>query len=147
MGASASFEPLLLNHLFCNAPIANIGDSSGLKGSDTAGSLYITLHTADPEAGDQATSETTYTGYARVAVARSTAGWIVSSSKVSNAAAITFGACTAGTNTASHFGIGTGATTGSTGTLICSAALASNLSISAGITPNFAASTLTVSCL
>lgn len=147
MAASASFETLLLNHIFVNTNIANIGDTTGLQASATAGSVYITLHTGDPEAGDQATSETTYTGYARVAVARSTVGWIVSSSKASNAAAVSFAACTAGSNTATHFGVGTGATTGTTGTLICSGALAASLAISAGITPSFAASTLVVSCL
>jgi hypothetical protein len=38
--------------------------------------LYLALHTADPgEAGNQTTSEATYTSYARVTVARSGAGF------------------------------------------------------------------------
>ena len=47
------------------------------------------------------------TGYARVAVARSGAGWTVSGNAVSNAAAVTFGACTAGSNTVTYFSVGT----------------------------------------
>ena len=39
---------------------------------DAITNLYVSLHTADPgEAGDQTTSEATYTGYARIAVVRS----------------------------------------------------------------------------
>ena len=39
-------------------------------GSSVAGSLYVSLHTADPGVGGgQNTNEATYSGYARVAVA------------------------------------------------------------------------------
>ena len=92
MSASNAFETSLLNLIFKNVTIANYGDAIGILGSATAGSLYVGLHTADPgEAGTQATSEATYTGYARVAVARSAGGWTTSSpagvGTVSNAAA------------------------------------------------------------
>ena len=73
--------------------------------------LYVSLHNADPgEAGSQTTNETAYTGYARQPVARSGAGWTVSGTdptQVVNAGTITFGACTAGTDTLTHWGIGT----------------------------------------
>lgn len=86
-----SLENDFLLHYFQNADIANVGDAAGLQNSATAGSLYVSLHTADPgEAGSQTTSECAYTNYARVAVARSAGGWTVSSNQVSNAAAITF---------------------------------------------------------
>ena len=63
MSASNSFETSLLQHILQNADIANIGDATGLRGSTTAGNLYIALHTADPgEAGNQGTSEANYTG-------------------------------------------------------------------------------------
>ncbi len=108
MSKSNSWETLLLQHLFQNTAAANIGDAVGLRGSTAAGSLYISLHTADPaEAGAQATSEATYTGYARVAVARSAAAWDVTTDTASNLAAINFAACTAGSNTITHVGIGT----------------------------------------
>jgi hypothetical protein len=68
----------LLELLFQNLDFAGIGDAGGLQNSASAGSLYVSLHTADPGvAGDQTTNEVAYTSYARVAVARSEAGWTV----------------------------------------------------------------------
>lgn len=68
----------ILNLLFVNSNAANIGDATGLRGSSTVGSLYVSLHTADPgTTGDQTTSEATYTSYARVAVARTSGGWTI----------------------------------------------------------------------
>ncbi|MEN9925354.1 MAG: hypothetical protein RL268_1480 [Pseudomonadota bacterium] len=143
MSATNAFETALLNLIFANSNAANVGDVTGLRGSTTAGSFYISLHTADPgEAGTQTTSEATYTGYARVAVARSGAGWTVSAANVSNAAAVTFGACTAGTNSITHFGIGSDAS--GTGNLFFKGALTAALSVSAGITPSFAIGELDV---
>lgn len=108
MSKGNTFENELLLHIFQNADIADIGDAAGLQNSAAAGSLYVALHTADPgEGGNQSTSEISYTGYARVAVARSSGGWTVTNNVVTNAAAVTFGACTAGSGTATHFSIGT----------------------------------------
>jgi hypothetical protein len=136
LSATNSFETPLLQHIFQNADVANIGDATGLRGSTTAGSLFVSLHTADPgEAGSQTTNETFYTSYARVAVARSAGGWTVSGANVSNAAATTFPACTGGTATITHFGIGT-ASSGA-GTLLLKGPVTPNLSVSSGITPNF----------
>lgn len=143
MSATNAFETSLLSLIFTNSNIANIGDATGLRGSTTAGSLYISLHTADPgETGNQTTSEATYTGYARVAVARSGAGWTVSGNTASNAAAVTFGQCTGGSNSITHFGIGTDAS--GTGNLLITGALSAPLAVSAGITPSFAAGELDV---
>jgi len=111
MSKGNTFENELLLHIFQNADIPDIGDAAGLQNSVAAGSLYVALHTADPgEAGDQTTSEVTYTGYARVAVARSAGGWTVTGNAVENAAAITFGQRTnAGMTTATHFSVGVAA--------------------------------------
>lgn len=107
-GKSNSFENSLLLLIFNNTDIANIGDAAGLQNSAVAGSLYVSLHTADPgEAGAQNTSEVAYTSYARVAVARSAAGWTVASNVVSNTAAVTFPVCGATGSTALYWGIGT----------------------------------------
>jgi hypothetical protein len=96
--------------LFNNTNYANVGDATGLRGSTTAGSLYFSLHTADPgEAGTQSTNEANYTSYARVAVARSSAGFTVTTNQVVNAAAIQFPAPTAGTNTLLYWGLGVAA--------------------------------------
>lgn len=108
MSFGNTFENELLLHIFNNSDIANVGDATGLRGSSTAGNLYVSLHTADPgEGGNQTTSEAAYTNYARVAVARSGAGWTVSSNQVSNAAAVTFPTCGITGETLTHFAIGT----------------------------------------
>ena len=110
MSKTNTFENELLLHIFQNADIALIGDAAGLQNSAAAGSLHVSLHTADPgEAGDQTTSETAYTNYARVAVARTAGGWTVSSNQVSNAAAINFAQCGLTGATITHWGIGTDA--------------------------------------
>lgn len=145
MSATNAFENGILELVFKNTDFANIGDAGGLQNSATAGSLYISLHTGDPgEAGDQTTSEATYTSYARVAVARSGSGWTVSGNNASNTAAVTFPACTGGSNTITHFGVGT-ASSGA-GVLLFKGALAANLSVSSGITPSFAIGELDVNC-
>lgn len=136
MSKTNAMENGMLLLFFNNTDFANIGDAGGLQNSAAAGSLYVSLHTGDPgEAGDQTTSEATYTGYARKAVARSGAGWTISGNAVSNAAAITFDPCTAGSNTITHFGVGTDSS--GTGTLLYKGALTASLAVSAGITPNF----------
>lgn len=143
MSKSNAFETSLLGLLFNNSDIAGIGDAGGLQNSATAGSLYISLHTADPgEAGDQTTSETAYTNYARVAVARSGAGWTVSGNSATNAAQITFPQCGATGATLTYVGIGTDSS--GAGTLLYSGALNSSLAVALNITPLFAASGLTV---
>ena len=146
MSASNAFENDLLLLLFNNTNISNMGDATGVRGSTTPGSLYVSLHTADPgEAGLQNTSETSYTGYARQPVARSSAGWTVSGTaptKVVNAATITFPASTVGTPTITHFGVGleiSGATR-----LMASGALTASQLINLGGVNTFAAGALEV---
>lgn len=143
MSATNAFETALLTLYFNNTDHANVGDAAGIQNSATAGSFYISLHTGDPgEAGDQTTSEATYTSYARVAVARSGAGWTISGNNVSNAAAITFPTATGGTNTITHFGIGSASS--AAGNLFFKGALGASLAVSNGITPEFAIGDLDV---
>ncbi len=86
-----SFDNSWLLYVFNNTAIAGIGDTNGLQPSATAGSLYVSLHTADPgAAGNQSTSEAVSGGYARVAVARSSAGWTVTGGSVSPTSNIVF---------------------------------------------------------
>lgn len=144
MTKANSLETGLLDLIFLNSNIANIGDATGLRGSSTAGSLYVSLHTSDPgEAGNQTTNETAYTNYARVAVARSGSGWSRSGSTTSNVAAITFptGGVTGATVT--HFGVGT-ASSGA-GVLLYKGSLTSSLVVGSGVTPEFAAGDLDIS--
>jgi hypothetical protein len=143
MSKSDSWETALLQLLFNNTNAANIGDATGLRGSSTAGSLYVSLHTSDPgEAGSQTTNETSYTSYARVAVARSSSGWTITNNSVSPNATISFPAATGGTATITHFGIGTASS--GTGVLLYSGTVTPNISVSSGVTPQLTtASTVT----
>jgi hypothetical protein len=143
MSASNTTETNLLLLLFNNSNWANLGDATGVRGSTTAGSLYISLHTADPgEAGNQSTSEATATGYARQPVARSSAGFTVSGNTVSNAAAINFPNVTASPGSAAtYFGIGV-AVSGAT-ELLLSGPLTSSYSFAIGNAPSFAIGALT----
>jgi hypothetical protein len=101
------------------------------------------LHTSDPgEAGSQTTNETAYTNYARVAVARSGAGWTVSGNAVANAATITFPTCGASGATITHFGVGTDSS--GAGALLYKGALTASLAVSSGITPEFLAGELDI---
>jgi hypothetical protein len=126
--------------MFNNTNIANVGDATGLRGSSTAGSLYVSLHTADPgEAGDQTTSEATYTSYARVAIARSGAGFTVTSNSVSPASNVDFPAGTGGSGTVTHFGIGT-ASSGA-GVLLYKGTVTPNIVTGNGVTPRLTTAT------
>jgi hypothetical protein len=129
MSMTNAAEADLLDLIFLNVDFAHIGNTGGLRGSTAAGSFYISLHTADPgESGNQNTNEASYTGYARVAVARSGSGFTLTTSTISN--------------TLTHFGIGTDLA--GSGNLIFKGALTSSLSVSNGIQPQFAAGALTV---
>jgi len=141
-GKGDIFSNDLLLHILENADIATIGDASGVLGSSTAGSVYVSLHTADTglSAGDQTTNECSYTGYARVAVARTAGAWTTASKATENTAEIAFDACTGGSSTATHFAVGTAST--GTGKILYWGALTASLAISSGITPSFAAGAL-----
>jgi hypothetical protein len=134
MSKTNAWENALLELVFKNTNAANVGDATGLRGSPTAGSFYVSLHTGDPgEAGDQTTSETAYTSYARVAVARSGSGFTVTGNSVSPAANVDFPECTGSTSTITHFGIGT-ASSGA-GVLLYKGAVSPSISVSTGVTP------------
>lgn len=141
MSKSNSSENNWLKLLFNNTTWANVGDATGIVGSSTAGSLFVSLHTADPgEAGDQTTSEISYTGYSRVAVARSTGGWTVTNNSVSPVATISFGLMTGGTGgVVTHFAVGR-ATSG-VGEILYSGTVSPNISVSAGVTPQLTTAT------
>lgn len=138
MGAANTLErgllELILNNV--NTYVANIGDATGLRGSSTAGSLYLSLHTADPgEAGDQTTSEVAYTSYARVALARDGTKWTVASDGSGTATGVqtSFPAGTGGSGTATYFGLGT-ASSGA-GVLLFSGAISPSIVCGDGVTP------------
>lgn len=131
MSKGNTFENDWLKLIFNATAIANIADDAA---SSPLANLYVSLHTADPgEAGDQTTNECAYTSYARVAVARTSGGWTVTNNSVSPAANIDFPAATGGTETATHFAVGT-ASSGA-GKVLYKGTITPNISISSGVTP------------
>lgn len=135
MSKSNTFENDYLKLIFNNVGIGTIGDATGLPPSASAGNFYFTLHTADPgEAGNQSTSEAAYSGYARVAVPRTTGGFVVAGNTVTPANNIAFGTCTANPgNPITHFGIGTSAS--GVGKLLYSGAFSSPAALAVNMTP------------
>lgn len=140
MAKATSFITALLNLVFKNVALANVGDASGLQPSASAGNLYWSLHTASPgAAGDQTTSECTYTGYARVAAVRG-AGFTVSGTQVVPAATVTFPTGSGGSaGPATHFGIGT-ASSGA-GVLLYYGTVTPNEVTGSGYTPTLSTAT------
>jgi len=132
MSKGNTFENDLLKLIFQATAIANIADNAA---ASPATNLYVSLHTSDPgEAGDQTTNETAYTGYARVAVARSGSGFTVTNNSVSPAANIDFAECTASAGAAiTHFGIGTGSS--GAGKLLYKGTVTPNITMAVGVIP------------
>jgi hypothetical protein len=140
MSKGDTWENDLLLLVFNNTNAANIGDATGLRGSSAAGSLFLSLHTADPgEAGNQSTSEIAYTSYARAAVARSGAGFTVTGNSVVLAASVDFPAGTGGSGTATHFAVGTASS--GTGKILYKGAITPNIVCGNGITPRLTTGT------
>lgn len=105
--------------------------------------IDVALHTASPgAAGTMSTNEIVYTSYARVVVARTSGGWTVAASNVSNTAAITFPQATGGGATATDFSVGK--TGGGATQILVFGTLDSSLAISNGITPEFAIGALDI---
>ena len=109
MSKSNTFENDWLKLVFNGTGIANLADNAS---SSPLTHLYVALHTADPgEDGTQSTSEVNYSGYARVAVERSSSGWTVTGNSVSPTNAIEFGEMVGGTaGTATYVSVGTAST-------------------------------------
>lgn len=145
-GKTDVFELDILKLIFNGTAIANIADNAA---SSPLTNFYLSLHTADPTdaaASGQSTNETTYTGYARVAVARTTGGWTCATAAgvttVVPVANISFGQCTAGTATITHVGIGTSAS--GAGKLLFSGSLSPAIAVASGVVPQLTtASTIT----
>jgi hypothetical protein len=140
MSKGNTFENDLLKLIFNATAIADIAENDTTSPLTV---LWTSLHTANPdETGNQTSSDATYGAYARVSVARTTAGWVVTNNSVSPAAIITFPQATSGTNTITHAAVGTAST--GTGKVLYKGALSPNIAVSAGVTPRITtASTIT----
>ena len=137
MAKSTTYSQSILELLLNATPITGVADNAATSPlTDT----YVALHTADPgPTGNQSSSEVTYTGYARVAVARSNSSpaWTVTTTTVSGTASpnatISFPAATGGTDTATYWSVGA-AVSGST-EIFYSGPISPSISISSGVTP------------
>lgn len=141
MSKSDTFENDWMKLIFNAVAIANIADNAA---TSPLTNLYLALHTADPgETGTQSTSECNYTGYARVAVARTTGGWTVSANTATLVAAQSFANPTNATNlpqTATYFSVGV-ASSGAT-KILYSGTITPNIVISnTGVTPQLTTGT------
>lgn len=138
MSKGNTFENDLLKLIYNAVAIADLAEN------DTTGPLtniYVAFHTADPgEAGDQSTSEIAYTGYARVAVARTSGGWVVTGNSVSPAATISAPQSTGGAGgTITHFS--TGWASSGAGKIIHKGTVAPNIVVTSGVTPQLTTAT------
>ena len=142
MSFSNQFEADILGLIFNATAITGLADNAS---ASPLTNLYVALHTADPgEGGNQATSEVNYTGYARVAVQRTGAGWTLAGQTISPTAVIEFGEMTAGTSgTAVYASVGTAAS--GAGKVIVRGALSPTIPFQVGTVPRIRAnSTITL---
>ena len=102
-GKGGAFANAMLKLNLQGVGITSIADNTA---TNPATVLCVALHTADPGAGGtQTTNEAAYPGYSRLAVPRTSAGWVVTGSTANPATAITFPAATSGTETETWFSI------------------------------------------
>lgn len=136
MSKSDNFENRLLLLLFNATAFAGLAEDHS---SPVA--LELSLHTASPgEAGDQATTEATYTGYARITAARTSGVWEVTGNQVENVGALAWPECTAGSNEISHWAVGLVGDD----EILYYGSLTNSRIIDAGEVPTFPAGTLTI---
>jgi hypothetical protein len=142
MPKAATFCNDILALILNATAIANIAQNNGTS-PDT--NFYFSLHTANPGTTDsQTTSEISYTGYARVAVPRTTSGFAAPSGGVAALASDKdFPVSTGGTGgTVTHVGLGrlsTGA-----GKMLYSGAATPNIAVTSGTIPRINGTTTTV---
>jgi len=135
---STTYGGQLLALLFNATAIPNIAINAT---SSPLTNLYVSLHTADPGAsGNQTTNELSYTGYARVAVARTTAGWVVTGASASPAANVIFPSPT-GTPTQIATFLGVGSASSGAGTLFYAGPVSPTITITAGLPPTLTTAT------
>lgn len=136
-GKSTTFSNDLLKLTFNGTAITSLADNAA---SSPATNLYLSLHTADPGAsGNQTTSEIAYTSYARVAVARTSSGFTVSTNTVTLTSTMSFPAGTGGSGTATYWAVGTAST--GTGKILYSGAISPSIVTGSGVTPQLTTGT------
>lgn len=129
-GKSTSFENSVIALIFNRTAISGIADDA----ASPLTSFWLSLHSSDPtDDGNQTSNETAYTSYLRQSVSRATGGFTVSGSSARLYANVAFPEATGGTDTITHFGVGT-ASSGA-GVLLYSGVVSPNIAVSSGVTP------------
>lgn len=137
MSIADATENALLLLIFNATAWANYADNAA---SSPQTNVHCALHTADPgDSGSMTTSESAYTSYARVNVARSGSGWTVTANSVSPVATISFPAGTGGSGTVTYFS--TGKTGGGATAILFSGTVSPSIVTGNGITPGLTTST------
>jgi hypothetical protein len=138
MSFSNAAENGLLALIFNATTYANIATNAT---ASPLTNIAAALHTADPgEAGDQTTSESAYTNYARQNIARSTSGFTAPSAGSTSLAANVDFPSSGASGTTITFG-SLGKTGGGATEIIVSGAISPNISIpSAGVIPRLTTS-------
>jgi hypothetical protein len=136
-GKANTFDNDLLKLILNGVAIANIADNAA---SSPLTSLYVSLHTADPGVGgSQTTGEATYTGYARQAVLRTSAGFTVSGTSATLTATVIFPTATGGSETETFAAFGMALT--GTGKILYRGPVTPNLAVSSGVAPQLTTGT------
>ena len=137
MSISDTTETALLALIFNATAWGNYADNAATSPQTN---IHVGLHTADPgDAGTMSTSESAYTSYARVNVARTSGGWTVTGNSVSPVANIEFPAGTGGSGTVTHFT--TGKTGGGAAAILFSGTVTPNIVTGNGVTPRLTTAT------
>lgn len=135
MSKSNAFENDVIDLFFNATAIADLADNDQTSPATT---LTIALHTGDPgEAGNQSTSEAAYTSYARQTVARTSGGFTVSGDNAVLAANLDFPEATGGSETITHFSIGTGVAN----YMMYYGTVTPNIVVTTGVTPRLTTAT------
>ena len=137
MSIADATENAILNLVFSATTWANYAVNATASPETN---IHVSLQTADPtDTGTMSSSETTYTSYARVNVARSTGWSTATTGVVSPAANIDFPAGTGGSGTISFFS--TGKTGGGTTAILWSGAVSPTIAAGNGVTPRLTTAT------
>jgi hypothetical protein len=136
-GKGSTFDNDLLKLILNGVGIAGIADNTATA---PLTSLYASLHTADPGAGgSQTTSEAAYTGYTRMAVLRTSAGFTVSGATATLTASVVFPTATGGSETETFAAVGTALT--GTGKILYRGPITPSLSVTTNVAPQLTSGT------
>jgi hypothetical protein len=137
-GKGGTFANDLLKLILNATPIANIADNAA---ASPLTNLYLSLHTADPgSGGSQITSEAAYGSYARQPVARTSAGFVVTTNSCVLAAAANFPSPTSGIGEVETF-FAVGTAVSGTGKILYRGPITPSITTASGTSPQLTAGT------